>query len=201
MLKHHTFLKNKLVELNSVSSKTIRDGRSQSLPISLYKSGIISSPAETLNWAFKLSKLSCTRLKNVLLRVAHREYFTKERLHRYGLIDSPICPRCDQVDDYDHKIYNCTYVKKIWKETFKLTDKRCNPPRGISVQSKAVGMEISTDLITLSIHAEIFNRILSLRDEAIYLVRPNVFVKQAVQYLIKREIKTETKRSLTDLLG
>ena len=104
------------------------------------------------------------------------------------------------IDDYDHKLYNCAYVNKIWSETFKLTDKRYNPPGGQSIKSKATGTDIKTDLIILSTHSEILNRIMSLKDEANYIVRPKIFVKQAIEYLIKKEIKMETKGSLKDLL-
>ena len=73
-------------------------------PICIFKGGLINTPIETINWSNKLSKLTCTRHKNVLLRVSHREFYTKEKLHRYRLIDSPICPRCDQIENYVHKM-------------------------------------------------------------------------------------------------
>ena len=99
-LGKHTVIGNKIVELATLSSKAIRNGRADSLPICLFRSGILNSPTETLTWANKVNALTNTRHKDVLLRVAHREYYTKERLHTYRLIDSPTCPRCEQVEDY-----------------------------------------------------------------------------------------------------
>ena len=104
MLIHHTVLRNKLVDLETCSFKALREGISQLDPIGTLKSGLINSRKKTLNWANKVGKLACVRHKNVLLRVAHIEYYTKERLYRYRLTDLPNCPRCNQIEDYDHKI-------------------------------------------------------------------------------------------------
>ena len=63
MLECHSFLKKRLVDLSSCSSKTIREGRCDNDPICVFKGGLINSPIETLNWTNKLAKLSCTKLK------------------------------------------------------------------------------------------------------------------------------------------
>ena len=198
MLNKHTYLKKKLTELSSCSSKAIRDGRVQKDPICVFKGGLINSPIETINWAYKVSKLSCTRLKDVLLRVAHRDFYTKEKLHRYNLKDSPNCPRCDHLEDYDHKTLNCTYVKKIWDETFRLTDKLYDS-NGIDLRSKVMGTDVRSTLAVLTSHAEILNKILSLRDEATYIIRPKIFVRMTFETLIKKERNKMIKRDLKSI--
>ena len=195
-----TILRNKIVELTPLSSKTIRVGRTPSDPICIFKSGIINTPSETINWASKLSKLTSTRLKSILLRVAHREYYTKERLHRYRLIDSPSCPRCDQIESYDHKVFSCSYVEKIWIETFKLTDKEGAPTNLEALQARVLGTRVGTDLIFLTVHSEILNRIFQLKDEANYLMRPSVFARRAIEHLAKRENNLSKKHELLHLL-
>ena len=200
MLNSFSFLRNKLTNIQSLSSKSIREGRANREPICIFKGGLINNPTETLTWSYKLSKLACTRHKNVLLRVAHREFYTKEKLTRYRLIDSPICARCDQVEDYDHKIFNCTYANKIWQEAFRLTDGIDGPGANQDTLSKIIGTSLNSNVASLTIHAEILNRIMCLRDDANHLLRPKVFVKLAVQHLVKREKSEELKRRLRDLL-
>ena len=200
VLKECTVIRNKIVDLKSLSSKSIREGRTIVDPICVFKSGIINTPLETLNWAYKLNKLTSTRLKCVLLRVAHREYYTKEKLHRYRLIDDPTCPRCDQIDNYEHKIYSCEYAKRIWSETLKLTNRISQPPQGSTIQTQVLGTHIGSNLMTLTIHSEIINRILYLRDSAEYLLRPKAFVRQTLEYLTRKEKSWEIKRDLEDLL-
>ena len=199
-LEQHTVLRNKTIDLKTLTSKSIRDARSQKDPICIYKSGIVNTPAETLSWGYKISKLTNTKLKSTLLRAAHREYYPKERLHRYGLIDSPICPRCNEIDDYDHRLYNCVYVNKIWIETFKFTDRLSTQPVGIDIISKAIGNNKDATVTGLTIHAEILTRILQLRDEVNYLIRPYTFIRLAIEHLSKRETNEEIKQSLKDLL-
>ena len=199
-LKECIVLRNKIVDLKTLSSKSIREGRSQIDPICLFKSGIINSPIETVNWAYKLSKLTSTNLKCIMLRVAHREFYTKEKLHRYRLIDDPSCPRCDQIEDYDHKIYDCDYVKRIWSETLRITNALSQPPNNLSIKAKVLGTFIESDQLTLTIHAEILKRIMYLKDEANYLLRPKALVKQAIELLSRREKSSDKKRDLEDLL-
>ena len=134
-----------------------------------------------------------------MLRVAHREYYTKEKLHRYNLIDSPNCPRCDQLEDYDHKIINCPYVQRIWEETFKLTDK-LNDGNGIDLRSKIMGTNKGSTSSILTCHAEILSKILSLQDDANYLIRPKVLVRKAIEVLKKKEKRELIKRDLASIL-
>ena len=54
--------------------------------------------------------------------------------------------------------------------------------------------------MTLTIHSEIINRILYLRDSAEYLLRPKAFVRQTLEYLTRKEKSWEIKRDLEDLL-
>ena len=48
----------------------------------------------------------------------------------------------------------------------------------------------------LTINAEILQRILSLRDDQNYLLRPKLFVKQAICFLRKREKSEQIKNDL-----
>ena len=167
----------------------IREGRSLKEPICLYKSGLILDPSEALNWANKLRKLSSVNLKSTLLRVAHKEIYTKEKLSRHRLIDSPICPRCDEVENFEHKIVGCQYTSRIWAETFKISDRLNNGGRTVQVDilSRALCAGIETSISTMTLHAEILSRILRLKDEPTYLIRPKIFVELAIKHLIKRE--------------
>ena len=50
-----------IVNLNvnlDVSSKIIREGRKRAEPICIFKGGLVNTPAETLNWAYKISKIN-----------------------------------------------------------------------------------------------------------------------------------------------
>ena len=53
--------------------------------------------------------------KSTLLRVAHGDIYTKDKLHRFGLIDSNKCPRCDSQVTLEHKFITCEYAARIWQ--------------------------------------------------------------------------------------
>ena len=58
----------------------------------------------------------------------------------------------------------------------------------------------STGLACLTIHAEITQRILYLKDDANYLVHPTTFVKAAIKDLSRKEGNRAIKREIKDLL-
>ena len=46
-----------------------------------------------------LKRLKCTRQNNTYLIIYHGDVYTKEKLHRFGLIDTNNCPRCDVAEN------------------------------------------------------------------------------------------------------
>ena len=70
--------------------------------------------SEALNWGSRLNKLTSIKHRNILLRVAHGEFYTKLKLQRFNLIDNSSCPRCGHIEDLRHKFVECAYVKRIW---------------------------------------------------------------------------------------
>ena len=197
---HLIFLGNKLLSLPSLSSKIIRLGIAEPEPICLYKSGLILSPVETLNWASKVAKLTSVRHRNTLLRIAHKELYTKEKLFRYGLIDSPTCPRCDQIEDFEHRLFRCDYVSRIWNETLRLSSKlnTGGQPHNGDTLVRILGANIESSIATLTLHSEIILRILSVPDDANFLIRPKKFVELTIKSLIRKE-KGKTQNSLKSL--
>ena len=82
-------------------------------------------------------------------------------------------------------------------KTFKLSTKlnhSTTPQNGDEI-NRVLGGSLDTSIATLTLHAEILIRILSLRDNATFLIRPAKFVEIAARYLVKRE-KGKTRESL-----
>ena len=75
---------------------------------------------ESLSWGLRISKLTSTRHKNILLRIAHGDIYTKDKLLRYGMGNDNCCGRCNQIEDLRHKFIECPYTKLIWAEVKKL---------------------------------------------------------------------------------
>ena len=111
------FVGSKLTTLGTLTSKQIRTCRTQADPICISKLGPILTPIESINLFSNLSKLTNTRHKDILLRLIHGELYSKVRLHKYGLVAHPTCPRCNELETLRHKYLECEYIKEIWKKT------------------------------------------------------------------------------------
>ena len=191
----------KFVQLCSLSSKQIRTNRTTTEPILEFKLGPRLTARETLNWGQNVSSLTCTKHKDVLLRLIHGELYSKERLHRYGLIADQICPRCGDIERLRHKYLECPYVKEIWRRVLALTDRT----RLYSTNNESLSDRIfcvkEPNVTNLAVHAEIINKIRTFKDEQPNLLTmPSLIARLAIGGLTRKETKTERKRELENLL-
>ena len=164
------------------------------------------TPQENLTWGLNLTKVTNTKHKSTLLRTAHGEIYTKEKLARFGLIESPECPRCNEVETLRHKLIECAYVNRIWVTVFNYTDRlklaRLGPTHvDVGQENKILGATIDTNPAILAIHAEIIQRILSLKDDATFLLRPITMVRQAIKLIRALEKNENIKEELNQLLN
>ena len=97
------FVKDQPKMLNKLTSKEIRIQRSSQAPISSFKIGVETNAATTLTWSLRLSKVTSTKHKSIMLRVAHGDIYTQEKLFRYGMAQGPDCPRCGEIETLKHK--------------------------------------------------------------------------------------------------
>ena len=192
------FYEAKLIDLVRASSKAIREARAIKDPICIYKIGAVMTPLEVENWGNSLKRLSSVRHRNTILRVAHGEVYSKEKLVRFGLINNENCPRCGHREDLRHKIIDCPYVKRIWSSVLGMTGLTLNDPE---LENRIIGCYRGCTQAKLTLHAEILSRILSLKDNESYLMLPKVFVRNAILYLSKRERKEAIKIELASLLN
>ena len=101
--------------------------------ICLYKLGLALNPGEVISWTNKMRKLTSTRHKNILLRVAHGDIFSNSRLFKFGLRDNPKCANCPEaIETVLHRLCECPLAIECWK---KLEDWK-----------RALGMNIMSDL-------------------------------------------------------
>ena len=193
--------RNRLLDLRKLTSKEIRCCIKAYDPICVYKVGLILTPGENLNWTNALRKVKSVRHKSILLRVSHGDIYSKERLTRFGLTDSPLCPRCGDIETTSHKLIECNYVARIWDSALQITNKlKVINPNNVDRVQAIMGATMNTDPLILSIHAELLLRILRIKEDANYLIRPKVIVKLAIELVARNEKSDEIKRRLLALL-
>ena len=175
--------------MHSMTTKQIRESRATHEQICLFKFGLALTPLESTNWLYRLKKLTSVKHQNILLRIAHGEIYTKEKLCRYGLIELPTCPRCDQVETLRHKFIECEYIARIWTEfnvKMGLTDNE-------DPINRIMGAYRNCNRAILTVTAETLLRIFQLKSDQTYLLRPKLFIKLIIQHLQKVESHLETK--------
>ena len=185
------FIKDKIVSLASLTSKEIRVARSNHEPIRAFKIGLNLSELDAQSWSLKVAKVKSTRHQNILLRVAHGDIYTNEKLFRFGMHDTPECPRCRESDSLQHKFVECDYVKRIWAEAYKYTA-ATNNPLNINPTEAILGAYKDSSVATVTLNAEIILRISCLKPDN-YQVHPKFFVKAAVATVLRNERQGEVK--------
>ena len=190
-------INNRFKKIANCTSKEIRSSRADNNPLTTFKLGLQISPKESINLFNLISKLTNTKHKNTILKALHGELYTKEKLYRFGLIDSPDCPRCNQIETLKHKLLECEYTKRIWSEVNKKFPRMSTPD---PIRNLVAIPSRDNDLIELTVHAELLQRIMSLPDNQNYLIHPRMMVKLTIKHLVARERKEGIKMKLRDLL-
>ena len=190
--------KGKFIDISKESSKSIRCAISPSEPLCVHKFGTILTPAEAIQWGHNLKRLTSVRNRNTILRVAHGDIYTKAKLFRYSLEDNPLCPRCGQYEDLEHKFVTCDYVQRIWNIIFNVTCPNMTPDTPI--ENKILGALTGATPVLVTIHSEILLRILMLRSDQDYLLRPSHFARLAITKILNCEKDHKVKNEVKSLL-
>ena len=161
-------LKSKVcVSICSLSSKALRLNQldDEESMICVYKSGLILNPGELISWTKQARKLTSTRHRNTLLRVAHGDVFSNERLHRFGLKDNPKCCNCNEPNESPrHRILDCPTARRTWNllEETKLR-LGLNQLSDYSLEN-ILGAKDKLSQIELALQAELLLKIISTGD-------------------------------------
>jgi hypothetical protein len=182
----------KFRKISECTSKSVRETMFGSATIKNFKIGLNLDEKASKSWFLKVSQLKSVIHRSTILRVAHGDVYTQEKLARFGLSDEVGCPRCDLVEDLEHKIFRCDYVNRIWDVVLRVTNGPIDQDRLKSI--------MGVDSKFLNIHAEVLKRILSIKKEAEYLVHPKTFVKLALKTLIVHELDNAEKITLEKIL-
>lgn len=113
----------RMVNMVNLTSKALRLNQTEAEVemICVYKIGLVLTPGELLSWTRRMAKLTSTRHKNILLRAAHGDIFSNERLFRFNLIDSPGCKNCQaQHESTMHRLLECPTAVSAWQHLNEL---------------------------------------------------------------------------------
>ena len=189
-----------LVKISSLSSKMLRLNsydQDQNI-ICVYKQDLILNPGEVKSWTKQIRKLTSTRHKNIILRVAHGDIYSNERLFRFGLVDNPKCNNCSEpVESRRHRLLECPKATMAWLE---LNDVKIrlglNPLTDLTMEN-LLGAKDNLDSIELALNAELLHRLAaSINDYC-----PTALVKMVVRTIGHCEnLQPELKRCFKEMI-
>ena len=191
--RHLYRYKGKWVNLGKLTSKEIRESRNKDVPICVFKCGLILSPNETGPWLENLKPLQSTGHKNALLRFVHGEIYSKTRLFRFGMNDSPNCEHCNELETINHKIFECRFAQNLWTEMNLLTG---NGAANVDVNLVTGAFEGCTK-VEMALHAELISRLIG--NLATSQLNPNTFIRLIVKSLW-RKTKGDIRQELGNLM-
>ena len=150
----------------------------------------------TPGWTTRLRRLTSTRHKCALMRVAHGDVYTNSRLFKFGLINDPKCANCDALnEDLDHRLIECRQAVEAWR----LLDEKL----------EIIGAQAATELtmggilgakddyqrskLPLTIKAELVSRLMRKGGQTYC---PRVMVKASLKTILNAEKLTQEQREL-----
>ena len=55
-----------------------------------------------------------SKLRNIYFRLIHNDFFTREKMKKYKMVDSDECERCNESETTRHLMWECPHVIIIW---------------------------------------------------------------------------------------
>lgn len=179
--------------LTTMSSKDLRLSRSNDEEINIFKIGLVLDPGELRSWTHRIKRLTSTRHRNLILRVAHGDIFSNSRLCKFGLRDSSGCKNCDeQVETVKHRLMECPKAREAWA---KLDEARnmlqVATPSTLTIEN-ILGAGERIDKISLALQAELLLRLSTKSDGYC----PQQIAKAATKLVFSSETLSNEKLEL-----
>ena len=154
-----------LVKISTLTSKQIRLNRLnvEDNLICIYKIGMILTLGEVHAWTGRIKKLTSTRHKNIILRLAHGDIFSNSRLARFGLTQDPRCPNCNNPSEsIVHKVIECPQATEAWREMERLkVALKLNSLSDLSLEN-LIGAKDRLSKLEFALQAELIHRLTSI---------------------------------------
>ena len=126
------------------------------------------------------NKCKNIKLRHVFYRLISGDIFSKERMCRFGMTNSNICERCQQVESTKHLLWGCVESRNIW-ELFNVW---------LTINSRPVSnlMNEYQDIYKIDECAHVCKVKMKIIQEMIQIQRPSGWIIEKIN-LISYEIK------------
>ena len=188
----------KLASLSQVSTKQFREIMEDSTPITSFKIGFNLGVNDSLTWCYQVKKLKSARHQTTMLKIAHGDMYTNDRLLRFGLRDNDSCDRCGNTDSRAHRVATCPKALALWNEARSLCNQQPLTDTDPDLLKIVLGIKdpLGGELV---LHAELLQVLNNTLDLKINTVPTKLALKMTLKKLYNVE-KGQCKDSIKALL-
>jgi len=157
--------------IRKLTSSNIRKERAKIEAISHTKLGLNVDQFQARTFWTKVKKIQSIQLQSHLLSIIHDDIFTRNRLFRFNLITDPLCEDCHEIENSNHKLFECNKVKKVWDKITKL----------ICTNEGILGYITKTECTRREL--QLIARTLMMINYRVKIVNSEIFINSILSYL------------------
>ena len=188
--------------MSSLSSKALRKNNHVLADqiICLYKQGLILTPGEVLSWTKRIRKLTSTKHRAIILRIAHGDIFSSSRLHKFGLVDSPKCNNCsEELETINHRIRDCPSALNAWQKLEEVKSRLGLNMLSDLTTENMLGAKDRLSKLEFALNAELLHKLTSKGSDRYC---PEILVKSAIKIIQTCEnMQPQMKESLREIIN
>jgi hypothetical protein len=126
------------------------------------------------------------KLRHIHFRLIHNDFFTYQRMFKYGMTNSPNCPRCNNEESTKHLLWDCVHSQNIWTIFNEILGSNNLASSKVSRYEHIYRTENNSAVSVIK---------LKIIQQMIQMERPKNWEKVTVQQLIIRIKDYETKNA------
>ena len=148
---------------NTISAKELQKklkialGKTEELNV-INKNNIISYDVN--NIIHLREKCKNAKLRNIYFRMIHNDFYTYKRMKKYNMTVNDKCPRCGDLEDAKHLLWECYHSRNIWSLFNKsIINQRQNVTKVVSYEDV---FKISGEVITILVKMRIIQEMIQI---------------------------------------
>lgn len=179
--------------------REVTSGDLKNLMISFTSDSVLNSdleskhgfpPEQKFNPFITLVKSTkCIKNKFAAYKILMNIVYPRNRLHKMGFVDNPLCEFCSEIENKKHMLVECSQIEILWAVVAKLLTERLSTPCEITYKTIVYGWD-QTDTHHKTVNAVINHFKMRIISRSIK-VWTKPLVSKEIEFVLKNEIKTK----------
>jgi exonuclease III len=133
------------------------------------------------------------QLRNIFYRLINKDFFTKERMLRYKMVENNRCEKCDEPETFKHLMWECRYVRRSWSNLNRILRSKGEGVDEIRTYDEIFRFNNSAAITAIKLkiiqHFIQINRQTDISEDKIYKIINDLIAKEKYIAMKNRRIK------------